>query len=192
MKKLIDICKKTNLTISQLYYLYSKVNKLDIDYIVISENDLYGLVTKGYIDVNYKVTDKGKDLCKKIDNTLEPKKKVPSQISDPDIDSLVEKYKSYWPNRVLPSGKSARVSSKVLKHAFAQFFKDYDYSWNDIFDATLKYLNIQQSENYRSCRTSQYFIIKTTQEKIRESLLADYCELIKGGDEDTYFKTKVV
>lgn len=120
--------------------------------------------------------------------------KIPEQMSSDDIDARIKTYLSIWPQRVLPSGKPARVSAKVIKDSFKWFFTNYDYSWQVILAATQMYIDKQENDNYRACRTSQYFIVKTTPEKIKESVLADYCELVlAGGDEDLpYFREKVV
>jgi hypothetical protein len=107
--------------------------------------------------------------------------------------SRLSEYIELWPKMVLPSGKPARANEKVLIRCFSWFFSMYDYDWKTVLEATSRYLFIQQDINYKTCRTNQYFIDKTNG-GIRESVLADFCEIILNGEDNLKynFQEKVV
>lgn len=143
----------------------------------------------------------------KEDNTLSPeavvlidkieklfriqKRKTNSQLMTRDFKENIAKYKEMFPNIKLPSGKAARAANGNLEKNFRWFFENYDFKWPIIFQATAKYINEHQDNNWKFMRTSQYFIRKDNL-----SDLADYCEMIvSGGDEEekpSYTPQKVV
>jgi len=106
----------------------------------------------------------------------------------------VQNYREMFPKKKLPSGKPARVNEKTLIDCFRWFFENYDYTWDEIYQATRKYLNEYEDNNYMYMKTSQYFIVKTLPNKNKSSDLADYCDMIREGTDDdiNHFKEKVV
>lgn len=107
----------------------------------------------------------------------------------------IQKYVELFPKRKLPSGKLARSTIRNLETNFKWFFQNYTYSWKTILDATARYVDEYENNNYLYMQTSKYFICKTQQDKSKTSELADYCELIESGGElekDNHFKERVV
>lgn len=194
MIQLVNLCKDENISISDLTYLYCLSNKIDFSQVGIKNVDVMILANKSFLDEDFKITQKTLNILKDVDLMFKKGKKSPKQMEEKDAADCINMYREMWPARILPSGKPARVSKNIITECFKWFFTNYDYTWDTVIEATARYLDVQEKENYRVCRTSQYFIVKTTQEKIKESVLADYCELILNGDEEENvgFKQRVV
>jgi hypothetical protein len=124
-----------------------------------------------------KILNEGLEFFKK--SKVKP---LPKQLAEGN--DRTEEYIELWPKMQLPSGKPARASRKVLLRCFTWFFSNYSYDWNIVLQATEKYVTTQSDNAFRMCRTNQYFVDKTNG-GIRESLLADYCELIINGEENS-------
>ena len=95
----------------------------------------------------------------------------------------------------LPSGKPGRQNIKALENSFRWFFDTYDYTWDEVCNAVIMYVNEYKEKDYMYMKTSQYFICKSDKNKIKVSELADYCDMIKEGvtlDIKEHFKEKVV
>jgi hypothetical protein len=151
------------------------------------------LFADGWLTIDSQLTEKSKILITEIEQALNTKK-ISRSLSKLMGDSYMEniiKYRKMFPKRVLPSGKAAWSSPVNLEQVFTWFFKKYKYDWLTIFKATQMYLEKQNRENWKYCRTSQYFVKKDD-----SSDLADMCEVIKTGAskhlEEPTFKTKVV
>jgi len=115
------------------------------------------------------------------------KRKTSSQLMTNDFKLNIVKYKEMFPNIKLPSGKAARSASGNLEKNFRWFFENYDFKWPLIFEATARYCNEHQNNNWKFMRTSQYFIRKDSL-----SDLADYCEMVAtGGDDEVKPKHEV-
>ena len=125
---------------------------------------------------------------------VKAKKKTSIQLLGGNYTVKVQNYRTLFPARKLPSGKPARQNEKTLIDCFRWFFENYNYTWEQVYAATIKYLNEYEDNDYMYMKTSQYFIVKTTQTKEKVSELADYCDMIKEGtDDDTqHFKENVV
>lgn len=130
------------------------------------------------------LTAKGFEIVGKIEALFKTSKvkALPAQMIGDN--NRMKEYIELWPKRELPSGKPARASEKVLLRCFTWFFTNYNYSWEIVLDATYNYVISQESKGFKHCRTNQYFIDKTTG-GIRESVLADYCELVINGEENS-------
>lgn len=148
-------------------------NSISADYLV----NLYNYNNSGEEigDKEQNILNEGLEFFKKSKS-----KPIPKQVSEHP--EMIKQYIELWPQMRLPNGKPARASEKVITKCFIWFFNEYMHSWASILTATQEYIIKQESESYKMCRTSQYFIDKTNG-GIRESLLADYCLLIEGGDE---------
>jgi len=107
------------------------------------------------------------------------KRKTSSHLMTDDFKLNIVKYKEMFPNIKLPSGKAARSASGNLEKNFRWFFENYDFKWSLIFEATARYCNEHQNNNWKFMRTSQYFIRKDSL-----SDLADYCEMVATGGDD--------
>jgi len=184
---------KEGLTPNQLYLLHCLRHSTS----AIKINSYVELRTlpDGYWE-DSKPTDKAIALLDEIDGMFTAKSKESSK-SDMGDDYLnnINKYKELFPKKKLPSGKLARSTMRNLETNFKWFFKNYDYSWDIILEATAKYVDEYEKNNYMYMQTSKYFICKTQPDKTKTSELADYCELVESGgelDQDHFFKENVV
>ena len=188
---------KDNITPNQLMLLYAFDNSISIPQIN-PHLELKGLIKADYIrkvEDKYGITLAGKQLMIKYNNYfVKAKKKTSNQLMGTNHTVAVQQYREMFPRQKLPSGKPARVNVKTLIDCFRWFFENYNYTWDQIYVATRRYLNEYEDNGYMYMKTSQYFIVKTTQTKEKVSELADYCDMIREGtDDDTqHFKENVV
>ena len=163
-------------------------SKLDKDILVTEEFLTYDK------DV-YTLTPKAKAFCAKLDNYfIKAKKKTNIQLMGKDFADNIDMYRETFPNIRLPSGKPARVNVKMLSESFRWFFETYDYTWEDVIEASRMYVNEYRDADYLYMQTSQYFICKQDKHRVKHSTLADYCDMIRDGidTEEKTFKEKVV
>ena len=197
MWELLQKILKDKITPNQLLLLYALDNSLSIP-MINPHLEIRGLINSGYIDqvgTRYTINANGKRLMSKYNNYfVKAKKKTSIQLMGKNYTVAVQNYREMFPKKKLPSGKPARVNEKTLIDCFRWFFENYDYTWDEIYEATRKYLNEYEDNNYMYMKTSQYFIVKTLPNKNKSSDLADYCDMIREGtDDDTnHFKEKVV
>jgi len=152
------------------------------------------LEKEGFIKDN-ELTLKGKKVIVKFENYfIKAKKKTSIQLMGKKFSVRLNEYREVFPEGKLPSGKPARVNIKTLENSFRWFFENYDFSWDEIIDATKMYVNEYRDDQYMYMKTSQYFICKEGKNKVKSSDLADYCDMIRDGvePEDDHFKEKVV
>jgi hypothetical protein len=143
--------------------------------------ELRNLKQNNWINEDNKLTPQAMTMIKKLEKLFKiQKRKTSSQLMTGDFKENIVKYKTMFPNMKLPSGKAARSASGNLEKNFRWFFENYDFKWSLIFEATARYINEHQDQNWKYMRTSQYFIRKDNL-----SDLADYCEMVStGGDEE--------
>ena len=163
-----------------------------------SKNELPTLLEEGFLikeESSYKLTDKAKKLITKLDGYfIKAKKKTNIELMGKDLNDKLDIYRNIFPPGRLPSGMPSRQNVKALSESFRWFFETYDYTWNEILDATRMYVNEYRETNYMYMVTSQYFIAKQDKHKVKHSKLADYCDMIKDGikTESHHFKERVV
>jgi hypothetical protein len=160
-----------------------KPNKINIHL------ELRNLQGGEWLDGNNKLTPKSITLIDSLEKLFNIKKKNTStELMTKDYKEYIEAYNKTFPNRKLPSGKAARSATGNLEKAFRWFFENHKYEWPLIIEATMRYINDQEANNWKFCRTSQYFIRKDNL-----SDLADLCEAIKtGGYEDREKNTHTI
>jgi|TARA_R100000084_G_scaffold109169_1_gene74352 hypothetical protein len=162
------------------------------------EEDFKSLLENNYLEFvkgAYTITIEGKILMAHLDNYfLKAKKKTNIQLMGKDFNEKIKQYREIFPAKKLPSGKPARQNVKALTDSFRWFFESYDHTWDDVIKATKMYVNEYRDADYLYMVTSQYFVSKQDKHKVKVSLLADYCDLIKEGVDTTedHFKEKVV
>lgn len=187
MKETYDILAKSGITPNAFYVLWCVYYK-EKSYIPKVNLDIRSLVSNGYLDTSYLVTDKGLNLLASVESSPITKPVTPS-------DHYYDNYLSVFPKGKLPSGKPARVNKKNIEESFRWFFKNYTYDWDTILRATLYYVETYEKANYMYMKNSQYFIRKQNTDKSWDSELANYCEIIINGDdepESPRFSDKVV
>jgi len=96
-----------------------------------------------------------------------------------EVKDWIDEWNNLFPSKTYnASGKSIRVSFKGLNVKMTNFIRNYGYSKEIIFDATIAYLKYWKARHYTYCRTSSYFIDK----KDEGSDLADWCNRVIGGE----------
>ena len=200
MWELLQKILEDKITPNQLLLLYAIDDSISIPHINY-HLEVKGLKREGYVEMNEDIdtgcelTISGRELKNKYDAYfIKIKKTSNTALMGKEYTDKVKQYRELWPAKKLPSGKPARVNVKTLTNNFRWFFDNYDYTWDEVIAATKRYLNEYEDQDYMYMKTSQYFISKADQSKVKQSELADYCDMIKEGtDDDTqHFKEKVV
>jgi len=157
--------------------------------------DIVALYQEGYITNKNEINPEGRKVIVTLDNYFKVHKKLTDkQLLGASAADNIEKYRSIFPKGKLPSGVPSRNNVKVLGENFRWFFAEYDYTWDEVINATTMYVNEYQKNNYLYMQNSQYFISKQDKHKVKTSKLADYCDMIRDGinTEDDHFQEKVV
>ena len=180
---------KINLKIYFLLYKAYTSNDLSIGHIDI-------LFQHNLVDRNKKITEKGEKIIKGIEKLFISNKNIKIEdLMGPEAETYIQKYVETFPTAKLPNGKYARGNKKNILTNFKWFFQNYDYDWETILLATIKYVEEYRANNFLYMRTALYFIRKDDGTRTVHSDLADYCEKIINNDdfqEDKHFKTKVI
>jgi len=134
---------------------------------------------------NYQPQPKALSLISKIDSYFGVQvKKSNNGLMGTDFEANAEKYNEIFPRMKLPSNKPARSPIKEIVLAFREFFKEYDYTWEEIHQAAGYYIEEEEKKGFKYTRTSRYFIRKQDSDKSWISDLAGYCELVRSGEDD--------
>lgn len=197
MKDVFNKLQKNSLSPNTYYVLYCIGENLVPNKIVSTELEISRLQTDGWLTNDKQLTEKSTILLKEINGYFKvSKKKTSKTLMGEDFMEKIEDYLDIFPKFKLPSGKYARSNKKNLENNFRWFFENYDYDWNTVLSATEKYVNEFEVNGYKFMRTSQYFIRKQGADKMFDSELATYCDVIINGDEDytdsNHFSEKVV
>lgn len=160
-----------------------------------NKSEVQELKKLDFIEENGELTIKAKKVITRFENYfVRAKKRTNIQLMGKEFLKRINEYRDIFPAGKLPSGKPGRVNVKTLENSFRWFFENYDFSWDEVIDATKMYVNAYRDNDYMYMKTSQYFICKTDKYKVKHSELADYCDMIRDGVEiqDDHFKEKVV
>jgi len=197
MWQLFQIMLKNNLTPNQVLLLFGI--KQGVSLPQVTNDDKLALERLGYLTLDngkYTMSAEAKSLIVHLDNYFtKAKKKTDAQLMGQDFVDKINIYREVFPNIKLPSGKPARVNVKMLSESFRWLFETYDYSWEQIIKATKMYVNEYRDAQYMYMQTSQYFICKQDKHKVKSSTLADYCDMIRDGIEESeakHFKENVI
>ena len=136
----------------------------------------------------YHITDKGLHVIREVEKII-GKMKQPKKTEVP-FSEWEEKIEQY--NMLFPRGKKEgssvafRTTPKELFERFRWFFKEYpEYTWEDVMNATEKYLKpFEDTSDYRFMQTSKYFIKKEDKGKNFTSTLATMCYNMKQGNDE--------
>ena len=160
-----------------------------------NKSEVQELKKLDFIEENGELTIKAKKVITRFENYfVRAKKRTNIQLMGKEFLKRINEYRDIFPAGKLPSGKPGRVNVKTLENSFRWFFENYDFSWDEVIDATKMYVNAYRDNDYMYMKTSQYFISKQDKSKVRTSDLADYCDMIRDGvqTEEDHFKEKVV
>lgn len=177
-----------------LFCLKNKISFKTDDY----HNDTAVLIKKGFIVVGHdavQITEKGDEIINSLESYISKvKKNTHVDVMGKDFAQKIEEYRVLFPAMKLPSGKPARQNVKALTESFKWFFETYDFTWDQILQATKMYVREYEEKDYLYMVTSQYFISKQDKNKVKQSALADYCDMIADGvkEEVKTFNEKVV
>ena len=201
MLELLQKIIKKNITPNQLLLLYALDDSLSFPQIN-PHLEIKGLKREGYVVMNEdtesgcEITESGRKIMIDFNNYFtKAKKRTSIYIMGKNYAKKIEEYRELFPAKKLPSGKPARQNIKALTNNFRWFFETYEYTWDEIMTATKRYLNEYEVNDYLYMQTSQYFISKEDRSKIKQSQLADYCDMIREGveeDNNSPFKERVV
>jgi len=178
--EMFDMITKVHLTPDQYYFLCCMregVSPLRIN----SRLQMRLCQQNGWLDAQNKLTGEAIQLLLKIEKFFATqKKKTSTDLMGSEFKMNMTLYIDMFPNIKLPSGKAARSAMGNLEKNFRWFFENHKYTWAEVLQATAKYANDQQKNNFKFMRTSQYFIKKN-----QLSDLADCCEMLRsGGNEE--------
>jgi hypothetical protein len=160
--------------------------------------ELRSLRNEYFVSDGITLTPKALLLIEEVENMVKlAKKKVTKAILGPEASDNIDKYRDLFPIGKLPSGVPARVNKKELEAKFQKFLQKYDYTWEEILNATRYYIDEfeKNSPSFIYMKNSSYFISKMTQDKSQESTLANYIELIRSGGNlpvNSTFQDKVI
>ena len=189
-KEMFDMMTAKGISPNQYYLLLCIHDSIKSKEINVSQ-ELRQLVDKDYVIISRTskgdvvlLTDKAKKLIKSVEQlfTTLAKNAAVKSMGD-DYEERIKEYNDLFPKGLLPTGSYGRTNVKNLKSAFKWFFDNFDYSWDVILEATEKYLEDRENNNWEFTSTSQYFIRKQEPDKSYISKLANCCEAILTGEE---------
>ena len=175
---------EAGLTPNQFYLLYS-MNQSITAPLMNTHQELRALLVDYWIkESTYELEPKALSLISKIDSYFGVQvKKSNNGLMGDDFEANAEKYNVIFPRMKLPSNKPARSPLKEIITAFREFFKEYDYTWDEIHAGAAYYIEEEEKKGYKYTRTSRYFIRKQDTDKSWISDLAGYCELVRSGED---------
>lgn len=97
-----------------------------------------------------------------------------TSVSTDQVSGWIDEWRTLWPAGVKSGGRPVRGDKKGCLLKMAKFVKEYDYSKEEIFEATRIYVFEKSRENNRYMTCADYFIIKNG-----ASTLASFCEDIR-------------
>lgn len=161
-KKFLTQLKDYNITIDEYLVLYSKV------VLKYTEEELENLPTsKSINEILRTIADKNLDYYTEI-------------IFAENLE-WVEDWIALWPEGVKQNGVYVRSSANTIREHFKKFLRKYNYTKEEIFQATRTYLTNQAKSNNDYISLSHNFI-----EKNNVSLLANMCETYRTGGTQNY------
>jgi len=168
------------------------VNVFQILRVLLERNLIELKTTTGYILEQYALTDVGEELIKQLGYD---KSKKPFKQAQADLLEKAGEYNELFPKAKAGSGSYMRSNPKDVRDALNWFMINYPYDWETIIAATARYLDDEERKGYKYTSTSRYFIKKMDVSKTITSKLADWCEIVKNGEDIQHrpsFSEKVV
>lgn len=157
---------------SKLVNLFLSLRKLQQDEFIMTKES----PDNGYLLNQYLLTNKGEQILAEVGYS---KAKVLEEVPL----EKAEEYNELFPKRKAGSGSYMRSNPKDVKEALKWFIKTYSYDWATIIEATSRYLDAEEVKDFKYTSTSRYFIKKMDASKTITSKLADWCEIVKNGEE---------
>ncbi len=190
MKSLFDFLDENEIEPNQLYILYCIKEKKQAKISIFLP--LRGLLDKGFIvakDVpntgylleQYLLNPEGEQLLEQAGYAKTSVSKPAEKIKD--VASKAEQYNELFPRSKAGSGSYMRSNPKDVGVALSWFMLNYPYDWDTIIQATSRYLDEEEIKGFKYTSTSRYFIKKMDGNKTITSKLADWCEIVKNGED---------
>lgn len=197
MDEIYNLLIKKKITPNQTYLLSCMRNKMTTANNFVNVGlEKSRLISQEWLNKDGELTAKSFTLLDEIDGYFKTTKKNTSKsLMGENFSEKIGEYLEIFPKFKLPSGKYARSNKKNLENNFRWFFKTYDFHWDTIIKATIRYVDEYERGGYKYMKTSQYFIRKQNLDKESDSELANYCDLIINGTEEadqSHFSEKVV
>lgn len=86
------------------------------------------------------------------------------------VDEWINNWRELWPSGVKSGGYYVKSNKEDLLNKMNKFIKKYKFTKEQIFEATINYLNEQKSKGWGYTKLANYFI-----DKDNVSILASYC-----------------
>lgn len=182
MKILMNLnrLKTLKITPNQLVYLISLFNKQEC-YFSITQDEIDYLQTQGFL----KETKEGTVLRAKTNNLMQ--ELGISSVSD--VEKLAEEYRALFPSGVKTYGYPVKGDKQECLKKLKSFKLKYNYSDEEILEATRVYLVNKKKDGYKGTQLAHYYI-----EKDGISNLATMCEELRekpdNNSQDGIGKTK--
>jgi len=181
MEEILKTLIKNGLTPDQLFCMISLregLNYPQINY----EKECQVLMNKNFThyDEGYVLTAKGKMFLLGLDKFF---RKTKTKEPDKDFLENIKKYVDIFPIG-RQGNQPIRCSPKALSDRFQWFFSEYDYTWEEVLNATETYVKACESDSYKYIKTSKNFVKKedTVGKRTISSILADWCEAVRNDE----------
>lgn len=167
MKILINLgrLKTLKITPNQLVYLISQFTKSE-SYFTITQDEIDYLQTQGF----FKITKEGIVFRTKTINLM----KELNLSSEDNVEKLAEDYRALFPAGYKTFGFPIKGDKQEVLKKLKAFKLKYDYTDNEILEATRVYLVEKKKKNYDGVQLAHYYI-----ERNGISNLASMCEDIR-------------
>lgn len=130
----------------------------------------------GFLDrITMTLTPSGESLLQEIEKLTQPTKKTKTLTTE--WNDEIEQYRTIFPSGH-GSGKAFRSPVRELVPRFEWFFKNHQFSWEVVLEATKRYVEAKK-DDLTFMRTSAYFIRKEDSSKVAISDLAHWCEMVQ-------------
>ncbi len=183
MKKLFDHLYISQITPNGLFVLHAVYNNYSYRNFVNFRHEQHRLEITGFLKSNtengvtiYKITDKGLHLLRESEAIVNKIKKASKKnIPFAEWEENIKAYNQIFPAEKKPgSNYYFRTAPKELFSRFKWFFLEYpEYTWQDVFDATLRYVKgYVDSNDYTYMQLNKYFIKKDDKNRSTTSALA--------------------
>lgn len=154
--------------------LYTKIKALGLSpneyfYLLLLKADKLSSINFDRQSVEAAIMDKGYDQMEVALSLIE-------ETQDEDFNTFCDNYRLIFPKGLLPSGKGAKSSLLEVRQKMRWFLQTHDFTKEQILSATQKYVDHFRNQSYKYMQTASYFIYKDDKNKIRQSVLAEWCE----------------
>lgn len=184
MEQIYRDLNRHKLTPNQAYTLWA-IREKETTPFVTPEHEYKVLKQNGWLTPMLAITKKADRVLKELDSYFKKKKKDSNAaLMGEEFEANMIKYNSFYPKKKLNTGKYARSSIKNLEPVFRWFFKNHDFTWEQIFKAVANYCDDREAVNWDYCINSAFFVRKGLNDKSFKSDLADWCQaVVDGADE---------